>query len=168
MKLQDYAAAEPLTVEAEFPPDSGSGFWVTVRFLPAAELRRLQNEAANKTFVLKGGSVRTKDEEGQEVLDAGLARLIVSWRGLTPNLAAAWIPALNLRDLKAALKEQGVTEIPCEDENKLFLVRSVHGFSEFLRQTATEAELFLARQTEADAKNLRQSSGGKGGSRPTA
>lgn len=152
MNLQDFAAAEPQYFEAEFP-EEGSGFWITLRYLPAEELRRLQRDAANKSLVVKGGQVRSKNEEGQALINNGLARLIIAWRGLTPRLAASLVPGLKVNAFEKALKKEGLTEIPCEEENKLFLIRQAHGLAGFIEITAAEASNFQAEELEAQAKN---------------
>ena len=153
MKLQDYASEEPLEFEAEFPEDSDSGFVVTLRFMPAHELLRLQGEAINRTYVVKGGSVRQKNEAGQAILDDGLARLITGWRGLTPTVLAGLVPGLKLAALEKDLKKQGLTEIPCEPENKLYLIGQAHGFAAFVKRTAAEAANFQAQEVQEQAKN---------------
>jgi len=152
MNLQDFAAVEPQHFEAEFP-EEGTGFWITLRYLPAEELRRLQRDAANKSLVIKGGQVRSKNEEGQALINDALARLIVAWRGFTPRLAASLVPGLKVGAIEKALKKEGLTEIPCEEENKLFLVRQVHGLAGFIETNSAEAANFQAEELEAQIKN---------------
>ncbi len=153
MDLSNYVDGQELLAETEFP-EEGSGFFVTVRHLSPKELRSLTGEAACQAVVIKGGRARPLDEaKGQAVIEAGMARLIHSWRGLTPEMAASLIPGLQVKKITADLAAQGLTEIPCEDENKLFLIRKAHGFIGHIERTAKEAELFRAREQEEETKN---------------
>lgn len=152
MNLKDFTTEKPLSFEAEFP-EEGSGFWVVMRYLPAEELRRVQNEAANKSLVIKGNTVRSKNEDGQAVINTGLARLILGWRGLTPKLAATLVPGFQVADCERALEQAGLTDIPCEHDNKLFLIKQAHGFAQFVQNSAAEAANFQARELAEEIKN---------------
>lgn len=146
MKLEDYAAAaETLTCETEFP--EGSGFVLTVRHLPPDEMRRVSAEAAAQGLTIKGGQVVPRS--GEDVLAVSVARQIAGWRGLTPAVAAQLVAGLQARKLEA----DGVTEIPCSDANKLFLVRKAQGLLQHIDRVATAVENYQADKLESEIKN---------------
>jgi hypothetical protein len=68
-------------------------------------------------------------------------------------ILASLVPNLKQAALEKDLKKQGLHEVPCEPDNKLYLIRQVHGFALFLQNNATEAANFQAKELEEQAKN---------------
>lgn len=142
------AVEKDMIYEAEFP-DTGSGFFVSLRYMPPDEIRRISQEAASKILV-KGGQIESQQDAS---LETEVARRIVSWRGLTPERAASFIAGLKVEALRAALESDGMAEVPCTDQNKLLLVRKGRGFLPFVDRTATSVENYQEKRLEAEIKN---------------
>lgn len=146
MNISDYLRpGSELVCETEYP--EGSGWRLTVRYLPPDEMRRLTAEAAAQGLTLKGGRVVPRDDK--DALAVSVARQITGWRGLTPEVAAGLVAELDVGRLKA----DGVTEIPCTDEIKLLMVRKAQGLLQHIDRAATAVENYRADNLEQEIKN---------------
>ena len=161
IKLKDHISpeSEELTVWQEFR----HGFKVKIRYLSRKRLQHIFKLSTRKGW---DRDHRPIEELDNQKLIKYLAEVIEDWEGLTPEVLATLLP-IDVAAAKKALKEKGLQEIPCTEENKITLLEEAYHFDEFIREVALDAQLFtFARQKEAEAKNSSSSSGG--GKRPEA
>lgn len=126
------------------------GFDIEVEHVPRKSAEEIRRRCMRRVY---GRDHQPVDELDEVKFRAELCKKIKGWRGLDGGMLRKIFP------IKAGVELNGEA-VPCDDDNKAFMLENAYNFDNFIFNAITDIELLRAEQAGKEKKTSATSSPG--------